>query len=338
MLEISRQVILRAVLGIEDEVLLDEGRAVLTRVLRSSHPWIAFSPIFQSWWFPPWRRFRRAAREFSAFAARCLDHRRRHENGAHDLLGMMLAGRYDNGTSMGDEQIRDELVTILMSGHETTATALSWAMYELARHPTVLMRLREELDELDPDPDLIVRQPYLGAVCNETLRLHTILTEVARTTVAPMQLLGHTLPPGIGVAVSIIAIHQDPGIYPEPDRFLPERFMNRSYSPFEFLPFGGSHRRCLGAAFSDYEMRLALAAIVKQWDFEPAGKERDGTPQHRHGSQVRRSAANQKSDCGVSRLEGVCVWSLSRIARLGSRSRSSALAVIFPETFPTLRN
>jgi cytochrome P450 len=90
-----------------------------------------------------------------------------------------------------------------------------------------------------------------------------------------MQLLGYTLPPGIGVAVSIIAIHQDPEIYPEPDRFLPERFMNRSYSPFEFLPFGGSHRRCLGAAFSDYEMRLALAAIVKQWDFEPAGKERE---------------------------------------------------------------
>jgi len=275
MLEISRQVILRTMLGIDDEVLLDEGRRALAEVLRCSHPWIAFAPMFQSWWFPPWRRFRRANREFSTFVAHCLEYRRRRGNETHDLLGVMLAGRYDNGASMRDEQIRDELATILMSGHETTATALSWAIYELARHPDVMARLREELDELAPDPDLIIRQRYLGAVCNETLRLHTILTEVARLTVAPMDLLGYKLPTGVGVAVAICAIHQDPEIYPEPDRFLPERFMNRSYTPFEFLPFGGSHRRCLGAAFSDYEMRLALAAVIKRWEFEPAGKERE---------------------------------------------------------------
>jgi cytochrome P450 len=187
----------------------------------------------------------------------------------------MLAARDAVGNAMSDGAIRDELVTVLMSGHETTAVALAWAIYELGRHPATLARLREELDGLEPDPDVMVKQSYLAAVCDETLRLHTILTEVARTTVEPLELLGYTLPPGVGVGVSISAIHQDPSIYAEPDRFMPERFIGRTYSPFEFLPFGGSHRRCLGAAFSDYEMRVALAAVVTRWEFELAGTERE---------------------------------------------------------------
>jgi cytochrome P450 len=141
----------------------------------------------------------------------------------------------------------------------------------------MLRRLRDELDALgpDPEPDLIVRQPYLSAVCDETLRLHTILTEVARITRAPLELRGHTLPAGVAVGVAICAIHQDPELYPEPGQFRPERFIERVYGPYEFLPFGGGHRRCLGAALSDFEMRVALATIVTRWDLEPTGEERD---------------------------------------------------------------
>jgi cytochrome P450 len=93
--------------------------------------------------------------------------------------------------------------------------------------------------------------------------------------VSPLELFGYTIPPGGAVAVSIMAIHHDPGLYPEPDRFIPERFIGRTYSPFEFLPFGGGHRRCLGAGLSDYEMRIALAEIATGWEFEPAATERE---------------------------------------------------------------
>jgi cytochrome P450 len=275
MLDISRDIVLRLLLGVEDKALMEEGHQVLSKLLHRVHPWISFSAMYQSWWFPPWVRFRRANREFSTFVTHCLEERRVRRHESHDLLGLMLSARYEDGTFMRDDEIRDELVTILLAGHETTAVALSWAIYELARHPAVLGRLREELDALEPDPDLIAKQPYLGAVCDETLRLHSILTEVARTTVEPLELLGYRIPPGIGIGVAISAIHQDDSIYPEPDQFMPERFIGRTYSPFEFLPFGGSHRRCLGAAFSDYEMRLALATVVTRWEVELAGKERE---------------------------------------------------------------
>lgn len=275
MLDVSRDIALRIVLGIEDQAFLDEGRKVLAKLLHRVHPWIAFNEQFQSWWFPPWAQFRTARREFSTFVARYLELRRARGNDAQDLMDLMLAARYEDGSSMRDDAIRDELLTILLAGHETTAVALAWAIYELARHPTVLRRLREELDAVEPDPGLIVKQPYLGAVCDETIRLHTILTEMARTTRQPFEVLGYTIPTGTGIGVGISAIHQDASIYPEPDRFLPERFIDRAYSPFEFLPFGGSHRRCLGAAFSDYEMRITLAAVVTRWEFEAAGNERE---------------------------------------------------------------
>jgi cytochrome P450 len=178
---------------------------------------------------------------------------------------------------MQDEDIQDELVTILLAGHNTTATAMAWALYELGRHPAELEKLRAELATLgsDPEPELIVQLPYLSAICNETLRLHTILAETGRVLTSPLTLFGHTIQPGISVMVSIIGIHHDPTIYTEPYSFIPQRFIERNYGPFEFLPFGGGHRRCLGANLSEYEMRIALAEIVTNWDFEPTEIERE---------------------------------------------------------------
>lgn len=277
MLEISRDVVLRAVLGLGEGPLLDEGRDALKLVLHSAHPFVAFIPALHAWWFPPWTRFEHARETTRTFLERCVTERRASGIEMQDVLGLLLAARYDDGKPMADDDIVAELGTILMSGHETTAVALAWALYELGRHPDVLERLREELDALEPDPDpaLVVKQPYLGAVCDETLRFHTILTEVGRVADTGRELLGHQIPAGIVVAVSMSAIHQDPSIYPEPERFRPERFFERVYGPFEFMPFGGGHRRCLGAAFQDYEMRIALAAIVTRWEFEIAGEEKE---------------------------------------------------------------
>jgi len=276
-LEITLDVIMRLVFGVEERDLTCEGREVLSTLLRAYHPLIVFFPFLQSRWFPLWRRYDRAKGDFADWMSRYLAERRAQGGEAVDVLGRMLAASYEDGSPMRDADVQDELMTILLAGHYSTAVALAWALYELGRHPAVLEKLRAELEALGTDPDTgsIAKLPYLGAVCNETLRLRTIQPEVARVALAPLSILGHTIPAGHSVVVSIMAIHHDPAVYPEPDRFIPERFIERTYSPFEFLPFGGGHRRCLGAALSDYEMRIALAEIVMHWEFEPTATERE---------------------------------------------------------------
>lgn len=276
-LRISLDVILRLAFGAREGDAIVEGREVIERLFRTIHPIFTFFPKLQSRWFPPWNRYQKSKKAFTAYVDRRLAERRRTvlSREADDLMGRMMTARYKDGSSMSDEAIRDELITILLAGHVTTATALSWALYELSRHPSSLERLRSELAALgpDPEPDLIVRQPYLSAVCDETLRLRTLLPEIARVTTTPVELFGQTIAANTGIVVSIITIHHDPDLYPEPDRFKPERFLERTYSPFEFLPFGGSHRRCLGARLSDFEMRIALATIAMNWELEPVGEE-----------------------------------------------------------------
>jgi cytochrome P450 family 110 len=277
MLDLSRDIVLRAVLGLSEGPLLQEGRDALKFMLQAMHPVVAFVPALHTGWFPPWKRFQRSQQKIAAFLARCVAERRASGIEAQDVLGLLLAARYDDGTPMHDDEIRDELGTMLMSGHETTAVALAWALYELGRHPDMLERLHQELDALGPNPapDLVAKQPYLGATCDETLRFHTILTEVGRVAAASCELLGYEIPVGVAVGISMSAIHQDPSVYFEPERFLPERFLDRPYGRFEFVPFGGGHRRCLGAAFSDYQMRIVLAAIATTWNFEILREEKE---------------------------------------------------------------
>ncbi len=273
-LAISLDVIMRLVFGAgdaRDEAFAREGRDVLGALWRQMHPLIVFFPELQRGWFPLWRRYARSRARFNDWMDRYLAVRRARSGGSDDVLELMLAASYDDGGRMSDADIRDELITILLAGHETTATALAWALYELARHPAVMETLRDELERADTDVGTVVKLPYLSAVCNETLRLHTLLSEVGRLCAAPVEILGHRLQPGEAAVISVNAIHHDAELYPEPDAFIPQRFIDRSYSPFEFLPFGGGHRRCLGAGLSDYEMRIALAEIVQRWDLEPAG-------------------------------------------------------------------
>jgi cytochrome P450 family 110 len=174
MLDISRDVVMRVMFGVERGAVFDQGRECLSRLLHTLHPFFAYDARFQAWWFPPWRRYDRAKRDFAAFVTRCLAERRAAGCEAQDILGLLLTSCHDDGTPVSESEICDELITILVSGHETTAIALSWALYELARHPAVLARLRDELDALGPDPapDVVAGLPYLGAVCDETLRLH----------------------------------------------------------------------------------------------------------------------------------------------------------------------
>ncbi len=276
-LSISLEVILRIVFGIGSGRFVEPGQRVLYDLWRKATPYFIFFPWLMRDWFPPWRRYSAAKEQFTAWVNDIIAERQNSPEQSGDVLGQMLAMHYEDGSAMNAEAIRDELITLLMAGNETTATALAWALYDLGNNPDVLATLRQELDAFGPDPDpgLVTRLPYLSAVCNETLRLHTLLPEVGRVLFSPLDLCGHTLPAGTSVVVSVMAIHHDPGLYPEPDLYNPERFSKRSYGVFEFMPFGGGHRRCLGAGLSDYEMRISLAEIVTHWDFAPAAREQE---------------------------------------------------------------
>ncbi len=172
---------------------------------------------------------------------------------------------------MTPQELRDELMTLLVAGHETTATALTWAVYWLHREPAVRQKLLEELATLpaDADPTAVLSLPYLTAVCNETLRIHPVgmltFPRVARQSVA---LAGRPLAPGTLVMGCIFLAHRRPSVYPDPETFRPERFLERSFSAWEFLPFGGGSRRCIGLAFAQFEMKLALSRIVRQASLE----------------------------------------------------------------------
>ncbi len=182
---------------------------------------------------------------------------------------MLLAARYDDGGALDDAALRDELVTLLVTGYETTATALAWAFSWIHRDGEVRRRLGEELAAVDPDdPTALAGLRYLEAVCKETLRIHPIIPLVAREVQRPLQFAGYTIPVGATVAPCIYLTHHRDDLYPQPDEFRPERFLTREYSPYEFLPFGGGVRRCIGMPLALHEMKVVLGTILQRYQLE----------------------------------------------------------------------
>ncbi|WP_437676859.1 cytochrome P450 [Sorangium sp. So ce131] len=220
--------------------------------------------------FGPWARRQRATRDLRSFLDPEIARRRAEPVERTDILSLLLEARQEDGTALSDQQIFEQLHTLLFAGHSTTAGALTWVLYFLGHAPAVLRRLQDELTALgaDPEPEALAKAPYLEAVCNETLRLRPPSPGVGRKLNAPMKIAGYDLPAGAGVFAQIIWAHHDPAVFPEPEVFRPERFLERTYSPFEFLPFGGGNRRCIGAAFALYEMKLVLGTLLRRHSFE----------------------------------------------------------------------
>jgi cytochrome P450 len=179
-----------------------------------------------------------------------------------DILSLLLQARDPRGDPLTDDELRDELVTLLVAGHETTATALSWAVERGLRTPGVMDRLRDELAAGDT--------AYLRAVCHETLRLRPVLPVVLRRLAEPMRIAGHDLPAGVKAAPCISLVHRRPDVYLEPHRFRPERFLDAVPGTYTWIPFGGGVRRCLGASFALFEMQAVLAAIATRTSLRPA--------------------------------------------------------------------
>lgn len=183
---------------------------------------------------------------------------------------MLTAARDEAGNGMTDEEINDEVLTLLMAGHETTATTLTWALHHLAANPAAQERLFGELSESFPegvvDPERAGKLPYLTAVVNETLRLTPIAIAVARRLREPVTLAGHHLPAGTTVGPSIYVAHRS-AAWKRPDEFEPERFLTGAPSPFVFFPFGGGTRRCVGAEFARYQLAIVLGQLILSREF-----------------------------------------------------------------------
>jgi cytochrome P450 len=178
-----------------------------------------------------------------------------------DVLSLLVGASHEDGSPMSDIEIRDELLTLLVAGHETTATSLAWAVERLVRHPDKLERLRAEVEE--------GREEYLTATIQETLRLRPVISIVLRKLTEPVEIGGYELPAGVSVAPSVYLVHRNPEIYPEPERFRPERFLETPPGTYTWIPFGGGVRRCLGASFAQFEMAVVLKELVKRHGIRP---------------------------------------------------------------------
>ena len=281
---VSLEVIIRAVFGIESRAELEACEQAMVETMEAVHPAFLFAKALQREFFGvgPYAKFTRKRDAALALLDDQIAACRAAPDGREDILAMLTQARDEEGEPLTDLEIRDQLVTLLIAGHETTAIALAWAFYWLHRHPEARARLLEELAELgasvedDDGPERIARLPYLTAVCNETLRLNPIVPDIIRLLKGPLTLGDYTLPAGVAVSPAAALLHQREELYPEPTAWRPERFLDRKFSPFEFLPFGGGHRRCIGAAFALYEMKIVLAAVLSAASISSPPRGRSG--------------------------------------------------------------
>jgi cytochrome P450 len=278
---ISLDIILQAIFGVRGTERLQRFDRAVQSLMGSLGPFVGFAFLRRSFGgFGPWARFQRLRLELAALVADEIAERQGTGASAgaegDDILSMLLAARYEDGTAMSHADVFDQLLTLVAAGHETTMITLAWAYYWLHRHPHALERLLAELDAMggDDEPDTLTHLPYLEAVIQETLRLYPVVPLATRLLAAPFQLKGHALPAGVSVGLATSLVHYRPDLFPEPERFRPERFLERTFGPSEYFPFGGGVRRCLGAAFAMYEIKIVLGTMLRTLRSRP----RDGRP------------------------------------------------------------
>ncbi|MGZ4563286.1 MAG: cytochrome P450 [Mycobacterium sp.] len=264
MSEITLEVILRTVIGATDPARLAALREIVPRLLTVG-PWATLAlakPELQR--YLPWRGLRRRIAEADRLLYAEIAERRADPDLAErtDVLAMLVRADDDGGHTMSDRELRDQLMTLLVAGHDTTANGLSWALERLTRHPAVLARAvaaAEASAAGDPAGD-----EYLDALVKETLRIRPVVFDVGRVLTEPADVAGYRLPAGVMVAPGIGLVHANAAVYPDPDRFDPDRMLGATLSPTTWFPFGGGNRRCLGAGFATVEMRVVLREILRR--------------------------------------------------------------------------
>ena len=267
MQRITLEVILRAVFGVVDPRRRDELTERLPKLLgRFSSPGVQLASIVaRRFGRDPADALRREVGPIDALLLEEIAERRADPRlGDHDdVLAQLVQARFEDGSAMSDGELRDQLLTLLVAGHETTATGLAWTWEMLLRHPAALARLREEIAAGEGER-------YLRSVVTEALRLRPVVPLAGRRITHPMEVGGHELPAGTDVTASIWLAHTRADTYPEPYAFRPERFLDGSPETYSWVPFGGGVRRCLGAAFAELEMRVAVREIARRCELEVA--------------------------------------------------------------------
>jgi cytochrome P450 len=269
MQRITLEVILRTVFGVDEGPRLVRLRDLLTEILAiGSNPFVLVFQVDLGRW-TPWGRLMRLVREVDdMLLAEIARRRAANPERQSDVLSMLIAARDEQGEPMSDRQLRDEMFTLLVAGHETTATSLAWTFHRILRHGDVRERLRAELARVvgrgPLQPRHVPALEYLDATVKETLRLNPIIPLVGRRLEAPMTIGGRRLPPGVIATPCIYLAHRRPDLWPEPRRFQPERFLGARPSPYAYFPFGGGVRRCIGMAFALYEMKIVLAEVLSR--------------------------------------------------------------------------
>ena len=283
MQEISLQVILQAVFGLHEGQRYEQLKQLLRSLLNVTGSSLRSSLLFfrllqrdlGAW--SPWRRFLRQKQQIDQLLNAEIQERREQANSSRtDILSLLMSARDENGQPMTEAELRDELITLLIAGHESTASVLTWALYWIHHLPAVHGQLRLELDTVGDNTNLseISRLPYLTAVCSETLRIYPIgLITFPRIVKSPLQLAGYQFEPNTTLVGCIYLTHHREDLYPEPKSFKPERFLERQFSPYEYLPFGGGNRRCIGMAFVEFEIKLVLATVLSRWQLAIAGEQ-----------------------------------------------------------------
>jgi cytochrome P450 len=257
---LTLEIILRTVFGLDEGARLERLRSAMTEVLAVGTSPASMLPPLQRDLGPrtPWGRFVRVREQVDAELYALIDERRADEAERDDVLALLLAARHEDGSPMSAQELRDELMTLLVAGHETTASELAFAFERLVRTPAVLERLTAELASGDGDA-------YLTATVQEVLRRRPVLPLAApRLVVREVEVGGRRYPAGVCLVPNAYLIHHDPTIYPEPYAFRPERFLDESPGTYTWIPFGGGRRRCLGAAFATAEMKVVLRAVLER--------------------------------------------------------------------------
>jgi cytochrome P450 len=274
MQKITLDVILRTIFG-ADDALADELRVRLANLLEhlsSPLSMIGTVPAMRKEVFglSPWARFRRAVEHTDELIFRQIAKRRREKSDGKasrtDVLSMLLDARDEDGKPMSDRELRDELMTLLVAGHETTATELAWAFDLILRDERVLSRVKAESAEHE-------RAPYTDAAIKEVLRLRPVIPAVGRVTHAPLTLGSFEIPVGTLVVPGVWLTHRLGDVYDDAATFRPERFLDSKPDPYAWLPFGGGIRRCIGMAFALFEMRVVLSTILSRVRLELVEKE-----------------------------------------------------------------
>lgn len=278
MQKISMSVISNTVFG------LDKGpeHEELERRVSSLMDWIVSLPGYTALTYEPFKRdiagltpwgaFQRERKAIDKIIYRQIERGKGLEatQKRHDVLNLLLNARDENGHGMSDLEVRDELMTLLVSGHETTASSLTWVLYFLHQNLECKEKLLEELDGCDDpaDPQKLYALPYLTAVCQETLRMcPALLLAFVRINREKYKFLDYEFAPNSNITPCIYLTHHRKDIFENPEEFRPERFLSRQYSAFEYFPFGGSNRRCIGSNYAVFEMKIVVATMLLNWEF-----------------------------------------------------------------------